>query len=86
MIKTDMSVFITGSHERRMKSRGQKGEHTRQRILAAATSVFSEYGYEKAGDFAAAMDRVLRSDAFRDWLTRRLQRLRPPSAKKPDRG
>ena len=31
-----------------MASRGQKGEHTRQRILAAATSVFSEYGYEKA--------------------------------------
>jgi AcrR family transcriptional regulator len=31
-----------------MVGRGQKGEHTRRRILAAATSVFSEYGYEKA--------------------------------------
>jgi AcrR family transcriptional regulator len=31
-----------------MASRGQKGENTKQRILAAATSVFSEYGYEKA--------------------------------------
>jgi hypothetical protein len=45
----------------------------------------AQYGYENAGDFAAALDRVLRSDEFRDWLSRRLQSLSPYPAEEPDR-
>jgi AcrR family transcriptional regulator len=45
--KTDISVFYPSGLTARVTGYGRKGEHTRQRILAAAAGVFSKYGYER---------------------------------------
>ena len=54
-------------------------------ILYIAGEKQVEYGYENAAQFAAALDRVLRSDEFRNWLSRRLGKLGPHPGDKPDR-
>ncbi len=54
-------------------------------ILYVAGEEEVEYGYENAAEFAAALDRVLRSDRFRDWLSQRLRNLSAHSKKESDR-